>query len=156
MKNIFHFLIQTGGSVLLFVACANATLEKGIDQKISQENEVQTRSDLNNEVSEAVENAKDVTPEQKIQLFALRSSVRQQIDDNWQKSLKLKSVLIKELITSNYNENEVSLIKQRLKKLESQRLAITFDAIDQTNKILGRQAKLNRAVMTDFIRLEHD
>ncbi len=155
MKAISRKLAQFLVPALLLSACSNVALEKDIDRRVSQETEVKTRADLTSETSTILEKSKDIKEEQKVKLSELRNSTRRQIDENWQQSLRLRSVLIKELVSKDYNDTAVDLIKKRLKDLDSKRLFITFDAVDQANKILGRQARMNDDVMYDFIRIEH-
>ncbi len=143
-------------SVLLLMSCANAQLEKEVNQKLTQETEIKSLNDLRADATFHIENAKGVSADQKAKLFALRDSTRQQIDQNWQQSLKLKSLIISDLVEANYNESEVERAKTKLKGLESKRLSIMFDALEEANKILGRQAQLNTDIMHEFIKIQHD
>ena len=68
------------------------------------------------------------------------------------KSLELRSVLLKDILSTNYNHKEVGLIKNRMKKLEEKRLTMIFDALDKANVIMGRQASENHLLMQELLR----
>ena len=143
--------------VLSFLSgCGHAAIEREIDQKVLQENEIKTRSDLYAEADLMIKNSSDLSAEQKPQLLALRDSTRKALEENWVTSLKLKSVLIKDLVVTDYNENEVELIKTKIRKLTQKRLSIIFQAADKTTEILGRQAQSHGQIMEDVIRVQHD
>lgn len=141
---------------LILSACGHAAIEKSIDQKLTQESDVKTIADLNSEENSFVAGAKNITPEQKTQLLALRALTRQKLNTNNQESNKMKSVLIQDLVAAQYKENEVELIKSKLKNLQSKRLTIMFQAVEEANSIMGREARMNDEVMRDFVRIEHD
>ncbi len=154
--NLRTTFLMLAAPALILNACNHASIEKDVNQKLSNESDVTTGAALDTETTVAIENAKDVTADQKSKLLALRTDTRQQLDNNNQKTLKLKSVLIEDLVKNDYKENEVELIKDQLKKLKSQRLSIMFGAVTEANKILGRRARLNDDVMRDFVRIQHD
>ncbi|MGZ6359223.1 MAG: hypothetical protein ACXWP1_08725, partial [Bdellovibrionota bacterium] len=72
-------------------------------------------------------------------------------DDISSQSLKLRSVLVEEILSPNYSLDEVGMIKGRLKKLEDKRLSLMFDGIDQANTILGRKAQQHARVMRELL-----
>lgn len=148
----FRSIFKSGmlSILLTLAACANPSIEKEVNDKISQESEIKTRADLTADTKSSIENAKGVTLEQKSQLLSLRESTNQQIESNWQESLKLKSILIQDLVANEYNEREVELLKGKLQKLETKRLSIMFSAVDRASKILGHQARLNKDIMLNL------
>ena len=141
---------------LVLAACSHAAVEKSVDAKLQQESSIQTNADLNAEQKTSIDNAKEITPEQKSKLSSLRVLTRQKLEENNQQSLKLKAVLIQDLVAAQYKENEAELIKSKLKSLQSKRITIMFQAVEEANSILGRQARINDDVMRDFVRIEHD
>lgn len=149
-------LVTLLAPAFILAACSHAAIEKSINQKLSQESGIKTNAELNAEQKTAIDNAKDISPEQKSKLSSLRVLTRQKLGENNQQSLKLKAVLIQDLVAEQYKENEAELIKSKLKSLQSKRLAIIFQAVEEANSILGRQARLNDDVMRDFVRIEHD
>jgi hypothetical protein len=129
----------------LAAGCASSR-NKALDERLAQE-PAQTRKALQAEADQKVAEDSSLSADQKKQLAILRSSVSKQLDDLSAQSLKLRSVLVEELLSPTYSLDEVNLIKGRLKKVEDQRLSVMFDGIDKANSILGRQAPQNRRMM---------
>ena len=154
--NLRIVLLMSATPAFILSACNHSAIEKDVDVKLSRESDVTSGAALYTETTATIENAKNVTPEQKSQLLALRTDTREQLENNNQKTLKLKSILIEDLVKNDYKENEVELIKDQLKGLKTQRLTIMFGAVTEANKILGRQARLNDDVMRDFVRIQHE
>ncbi len=58
-------------------------------------------------------------------------------------------------MSSTGEEDEVELIKKRLKGLEEKRLAILFETVEQANVIMGHEAARNRKMIHDFLHESH-
>jgi hypothetical protein len=130
--------------------CASST-NKALDAKIEQEAPVANRQGLKDEATRLIENDKDLSYDQKKQLSILRTQLSAQLDDISGQSLKLRSVLVEEVLSPNYSLGEVSLIKRRMKNLEDKRLTLIFDGVDKANSILGRKAQQHSRVMRDLL-----
>lgn len=138
--------------VLWLTACTQKAIEKDVDQKVTQETSINTQADLNAESANLIETATNITEEQRDQLLVLREKTRAETQEQNKESLRLRSVLVKEMLASNYNGKEVSAIKRKIKKADNKMLSILTDSIQKTNTILGRQARDNRAEHNyDFI-----
>ncbi len=137
-------------SVLVLASCASKK-NKALDDKLSKEPEISSRKQLQSRAQASIDNAVNLTAEQKEKLSALRLNVSNQMNEYNKQSLELRSILIKDLLSSNYNHEEVGLIKSRLRKLENKRLSAIFESIEKANVILGREAELNRPVMEEFL-----
>ena len=144
MKLNFMFLF-----LATLVGCSSAN-KKVLDQKMEAES-VDSRAELKIETKNSIDNAVNLTQEQKQKLNTLRSSVSKKIDELNKQSLELRSILVKNIVSTNYNSDEVSLIKVRMRKLEDKKLMAIFKSIDEANQILGRQARDNRHVMQEMI-----
>ncbi|MGZ3650201.1 MAG: hypothetical protein ACXVB9_20535 [Bdellovibrionota bacterium] len=132
-------------------ACSGT--QKAIDTKVAQETAVKNNADLRSEADRMIENDAALNADQKQRLTALRTSISAQTSDIAKQELRLRSVLVEELLSPNYSIDEVALIKKRLKKLEKQRLSLLFNGVDQANAILGHLAHtrspMMRAMMED-------
>lgn len=144
------FLVIVVVSSILIQACAHSTTEKKLDEKMSQETAVKSRLDLSTEATQMINEAVGLSDDQKSKLLALRDSMREQNDSFTSQSLKLRSVLIRDLISADYDAKEVALIKKKIKALESKRVSALFDAIEKANAILGREAMANQKIIQDF------
>jgi hypothetical protein len=143
-------LLVLGSSFFLMNGCAHARMEKQIDDKVAQENVVKNRADLRAESADLIRRTSGLTEEQRQSLNRLKVETSAQLDTLSTGSLKLRAVLIHDLLQTPYNEDEVELIKERLTKIEDQRLTTMFSAVTQANQILGRQAMQNRAFVDGF------
>lgn len=122
---------------LTLQGCAQTAVQKRVDTEVAQENTVNTRSELRAEADQTIKTAPGLTDEQRTRLLALRTATSAQSDELRLQSLKLRSVLIKDLITTNYDQDEVALIKKRMRDVEDQRLSLVFKAVEDANVILG-------------------
>src|SRR5579862_3939202 len=120
----------------LAAGCAHGDLDHRIDEKLAKEPEA-NRAALQKETAQVIKTAPGLTDEQRAKLEALRKSMRAEADQLRAQSLKLRAVLIADVISPNFDEDEVELIKRRMKALEDQRLSAIFGAVDQANTILG-------------------
>ena len=137
---------------ILISACSQMAVEKDIAQKVNQESNINTQADLNTESASLIETAPNLTDKQRGELIVLRESFRSETKALTIESLRLRSVLMKELLSADYRQAEVNTLKNKIKKAEDKKLAIMMDSIKKTNLILGRQAKVNlRMQDTDFI-----
>ena len=133
------FWALTALVVLGLQGCSHGTAKK-LDTKLDQEQSVGTPSELHEQTGELIESAPGLTDVQRKQLLSLRDSTRARLQQLNTDSLKLRSVLIKDVLAEKYDEKEVKLVKKRIKELENKKLSTLFDAIESANKILGRGA----------------
>ena len=106
-----------GGSTagLMFLACAPGAINKHIDREMSEETEIRSRNDLRTETAELIRTAPGLSDQQRTKLTELAETTRVQLDEIQKQTLQLRSVLIKNVITVDYKEDEVAVIKQRIR-----------------------------------------
>jgi hypothetical protein len=138
-------------SALALQGCAHGKAEKRIDDQLAAEPQVSSRTELSQQAERLISTAPGLTEEQKTRLLQLSVSVRAQGDEYRKESLLLRELLIKDVISSDYNAQEVSLVKKRIRKLEEKRVATIFDAVETANRILGRQAREHADVLDVFM-----
>jgi hypothetical protein len=135
----------------LVSACANAPSKK-LDEKISQEGSVQQNADLDKEADTLFKNAPGLNDVQRAQLAKIRISLQARRADLHKESLQLRSVLVKDIVSGTEHVEEIKLIKNRLREIESKRLDILFDSIDQADHVLGKYAAEHQKEMEDTLR----
>lgn len=140
-------------AVLALQGCAHSAIEKRIDEKVAEETTVKSQADLAQEAEKLIQASPDLSPDQKAKLMALRNSIRTQNELLLDQSLKLRSILIKDLLASDYDRKEVDWIKKKIRSIENKRISILFDGVEQANAILGRQITKNQHVVHDFADL---
>lgn len=123
------------------LSCANKSTEKNLETKVSQEPNVEGTSELRTTTAILIENSK-FSPDKKTQLQSLHLKASAEMQAYREELLKLRSILIKDVFSNNYNKSEVALIQKKIRNLEDKRLALMFKTIDTANGILGRE---NRA-----------
>lgn len=152
MKLLVGVLVLSFG--FLNMSCAHRT-EKELTRKVAQEAPVEDVNSLSTTSALMIQNSQ-YTPQQKMQLQELQMKSSRQMQALREESLKLRSVLIKDVFAEDYNRSEVRLIQKKIKKVEGQRVALMFDTIDRTNAILGRLNRGHEAqLMTGRIIGEH-
>ncbi len=62
----------------------------------------------------------------------------------------MRGILVQDVISSKYDDSEVSLIKARLESVEKQKLAAIFRTIDKANEVLGRPSADHARIMHDL------
>ncbi len=119
--------------------CASQSYaERKVDYELAKEPPVTSRAELNGQAKSLINSMSGLTSEQKNQLEELRVSVVSQSSALRNRSLALRSILIRTVLSSSYDAQEVAAIKNRLQKVEEQRVSLILDASVKANKILGR------------------
>jgi len=124
---------------LFLTACANSQIEKDLDQKLQSSSAVRGKEDLDVKAETVISNNSSLSQDQKAKLMALQKRAHDQTEELRNQSFKLRDLLITDVAGPTYSEDEVTLIKDRLYKIQKQRLAVIFDSVDEANKILGRE-----------------
>lgn len=148
------FLTAMMGSMLL-QGCAHSAIDQRIDDKLTQETAIKHRADLSAEANELIKSAPGLSDEQRAELAQLRDKSAAELDSISAQSIKLRGLLIQDVVSSNYDQDEVQAIKTRLKNLENKRLSLVFDTVDQANTILGHQALEHQQIINSFMMETH-
>ena len=133
------------GSILaaglfLVQGCAHGQGEKKLDEKVAATS-VESPRELNAQATQEIESAPGLKPEQKAKLLAIRDSVRKEMSKNRVESLRLRSVLIQDLVEkkdTQKNRKEIELVKNKIRDLEEKSLSAFFQAVREANETMGR------------------
>jgi len=131
--------------------CSHAELRQRVDAKVAQEASVNTRSELHAETLQLIKTAPGVSDAQKAELLRISKTAQTQSDQLVENSRKLRSVLIQDMVSPKYDEDEVELIKDRLRDLEDKRVSVLFDAVEQANLVLGHDAHNHSQLVRSFV-----
>lgn len=137
---------------LALVGCA-APGGKKLDAKVANETEVSRPADLHEEISQLIKTEPGLSDVQRARLLQLQANTIARTSDLRDHSLRLRSLLMEELLSPGYDADEVGLIKGRLKKIEKQRLALLFDSVEQANQILGHDGNGHEEMMKRIFEL---
>lgn len=149
MKRSGWIVVVAG--LLLMQGCASNEVEQRLDEKLAQETQIKHRDDLRAESKNLIDSAQGLTAGQKTELTQLRKATTAEMDKITNDSLRLRSILIKDIMSPNYNAKEVDLIKRRLQDVEDKRVDLMMDAADKANKIMGHEAEQNEKLIRDFV-----
>jgi len=150
MKRFNHSFVSLGILLFAFLGCAHGAMEQNLDAKLAQETAVHNRTDLRKEATQLVKLVPGLSEEQRTKLSNLRESTRVQMDDLSTRSLRLRSLMLKDLLSATDNGDELDLIKQRLKDVENSRLNLILSSVEEASRILGKEASQHREFMEDF------
>lgn len=138
MNNLKKITLASIAAGFVLVGCASKEVDKKVEERLANVEPVQNRTQLSELTARSIENIPNLSEEQRAQLMDLRVATRSKMQVNQLEADKIRSLLIQEVFSANYQKKEVSNLKKRLERLEEERTALTFSAIDQANNILGR------------------
>ena len=150
-----HLILVTTMATAVFVVsgCASSN-SKRIDQDLDARLQTApTAANYEQFGKNARKQIKDssATSEQKAKLLQLQRDTQDKSIQLRDQYYKLRSLLIQDLAAKNYDQDEVEAIKNRLKKVEDQRLQLIYTAVDQASAILGHdQVDQNVQIMRTF------
>jgi hypothetical protein len=124
-------------TLLALVSCSSKSQQRELEAKAS-ESKVQDGKALGNKIHDLIHSSKTLTDAQKSELELIMNANKQKADELTEKSFQFRGVLVKSLLSGNYNKKEVSLLKKDIEKIEKAKLKNTFDTID---KVIGIVAK---------------
>ena len=136
----------------LATACAS-NRNPELEEKVIQEATISTPTDLTSEITQELDSDSEISPEQRESLKALHAAHNVRLSNLSREMLELRGVLVKDLLSTSYNEEEVNTIKARIRKNADARVSAMFESVDKANAILGRSAggpKRNK-VMRSFV-----
>jgi hypothetical protein len=125
-------------------------MNQKLDEKLAQESNVSDKKELLVETSRVIQTTPNLTLQQREQLKVLKKDIRANLNDLKSQSLRLRAVLVKDVISSQDHADEIELIKKRLHSVEDQRLKVVFSAVERANGILGKTAPDHEQVMREF------
>lgn len=143
MPKVYSCLLALG----IFAAhgCAHSPNPQ-IDAKLGAQEEISSKGELQSEVVSLIMDDPNLSAEQKDRLMKLHSSHVAKVDEIEKQNFELKALLAKDLLATNYNAGEVKEIKSRLRKNEDKRMSALFEAVEEANKILGRDARHSKTL----------
>lgn len=151
MKSIMT-LIALG---MLLTGCSSMKDKQDVDKKVAEET-VTDGAGLGQSFQDLLRNSKNLTDKQKEQLTVLFNDTKAQNKLLLAESFKLKTVLVKELLSEDNNASEVSILKKQIKKNEALRLKTSLNAIEQMSQIMGKSPETNmyanQILLMDHIR----
>lgn len=123
--------------------------ENVLDQKIAALQVSGTQ--LDDEFSKDLAASTTLSDEQKSKMKSLRKNTLKQITEFNDAILKLKIVLIRDLLSSNFEQEEIDLIKSKVQNIEEKKMAVFLGAIKAANELMGK-TETNEKIYRGFAR----
>lgn len=137
----------------LAVSCASRkAARQEVEEKVSQETVTDGKA-LGAKVRAMINSSQTLDADKKAKLNALITEVGEKNKKLREESFKLRSVLVKELISGNVNRKEVKIIKKKLKAIESEKLKNSFATIDKFSAIVSEDPEKEK-IMMEMIQID--
>lgn len=136
---------------LFLIGCATPSQKKSLDVKVGHEPVSLEEGDEQQQVGWIIQTSPELTEEQRANLLSLRDSTRSKLAELNQDSIKLRAVLVKDIVDPSVKRSEIKLIKRRLRALEDKKLTVLFEAVDRAEKIVGRNWTKAARIYDDFM-----
>lgn len=149
MRNTRFIAFGLVAGISLLQGCAH-TAEKVLDDKLANEKDLANRAALRAESRQAIETTPGLSADQRGKLDSIRQMLSHELDKLREESWKLRGILVKDMISPAYDEDEVALIKERLRTVEKQKLSAIFKSLDKVNEIMGRPTFDHARIMHDL------
>lgn len=112
--------------------------DHALDEKLSTESDVSDYADLRTQTEKIVDQSAQLTSEQKSKLVELKVETATKLDLVQKEILKLKGVLVRNIVADKYQPQEVLQIEKKIEALSKQKLTIFFASLEKGSKILGK------------------
>jgi Spy/CpxP family protein refolding chaperone len=124
-------------SLVLLTACTSSKIAREEVNQDLAETTVKDPKALGQTIEELINTSKLLTPKQKNQLQEIFAANKNRAQQLAEQSFKVRAVLVEELLSGKIDRRKVSLLKREIKKIESERLKNTFDAIEKVSSIVS-------------------
>lgn len=140
MKAMISLLV-----LFALTSCASHKLEHDLSVKAKESN-VNDGKALGQTINELINSSNTLTDQQKKDLENIMTANKQKADELTEKSFQYRSVLIKSLLSGNFNAKEVSILKKKIKTIEDQKLKNTFDTVEKITNIVAKHEQNEKFV----------
>jgi hypothetical protein len=156
MKSAFVSLIFLILGGIGYFGCSHKAVEEKLNEKMSVQPAVSGTPALQADAVFLIENSQ-LTSLQKEKLTRLQEVSGKQLESYRDQSLRLRAILIQDVLSAHYNRSEVKLIQSKIKKVEYKRVALIFRTIDIANGIMGRDTNAEEnAQLLNRMMLGHE
>lgn len=134
---------------LTLMACATPA-EKVVDHKVEEQAAIESPNQAAHAGRFAIRASDKLTEEQKTKFLNLMNKTESQVNEIRMKEGQLKAALFQDLAEGKYNQREIQIVKNRLRKLEIQKLELMFDSIEEIRVLLGGISDVDSEVMNYY------
>lgn len=129
--------VLAGILALTVNACSHSPVEKEVTAQANAEPARPLHGGVARKGFESITNSESLTPEQKTKLSDLHKDMIAKTFAIQEETSKLKSVLFETITAKPYRADKVNEVKKRLTTLNDEKMKNMFNALKETEKILG-------------------
>jgi hypothetical protein len=136
--------------VLEFMSCVHARTDRDLDRRLQTDTEAPSEKELEAKSIDWINTVPRLTDRERERLSELRIQTTLHLRDLNQKSRQLRRLLMESLADSNETAEELSAIKRRIKKNDTEKIVVILQAIDKASSILRRTKQTPPELMEEF------
>ncbi len=137
MKTVLIILM----TLSFVVGCSSTSTQEQIAREKEVTESMPTRSVMSQRVKSILRNSPNLNEDQRDKFLMLHSDVMSEvaiINDELRKS---KVVMFNNMVADEYDAKKIRILRKSIVKLNKKKLNVMFDAMDESKKILGLEAK---------------
>lgn len=134
-------LLVTLLSALALAGCTTTQTERQEQREIKAQAPADTPEEIAGRASKAFSDAPGLTEEQKAKLNTIYTQVYTESMQIRREMGQAKSLLFMTLAKPDYRASQITSLKNKIVKLDKQRLQIMFDALDDVQAVVGNGAE---------------
>ena len=148
-------MFELGVAVLVCVGCAYSEADRRLDEELAKTAAVKGRSELKKAADDVIANHPALTEGQRLRLREIRESASSELDSMNADLLKLRALLLRDVVATSYDDEQVERIKARILKLENRKISVLFGAVERANAVLGHEDEATRRAAREFLLDQH-
>lgn len=136
---MFKFIvIMVSLSVIFGCTSSQKSEDEVLTQQIKEQAPADSPQQIAMRAAEAFSNAPGLTAEQKLKLHAIYTRVYSESMAIRHEIGQSKSLLFMTVANKDYKSVDVTRLKEKIVKLDQQRLKLMFDALEDVQKVVGK------------------
>lgn len=124
-------------ALLLVTGCTHKT-EKEIERKLAEQSHVQSIDDFTTASDKTINEAEGISDAQRAKLVVLRHETLAKMDEQDREEIRLRLVLLKEILDTNEDRLEINLLKQKIRRVNAKKYAVLMSAMRESYAIIGK------------------
>lgn len=140
-------------AALILGACASQEEKRDAEQRIQAEQPVAPDESFANRGANLFVDAKGISEAQRQELLKIHTDTYQKSSTLRDEITKTKTALFRSILDPKVSEKEIGLMKNKIVKLDRERLDVMLSAFNDVQKVVGRK-DVDPAVLEPFMRMD--
>ncbi|MGE0762480.1 MAG: hypothetical protein AB7N80_04305 [Bdellovibrionales bacterium] len=142
------------GLTILVTGCATQDEKRDVEKKVQAETPVAQDESFANRGANIFLKAQNLSEEQREQLMLIHTSTFEKTARLRDEITKTKSALFKTVVNPKASPKEISMMKNRIVKLDRERLDVMLSAFDEVQKVMGRNQPMDPNIFEPFMSMD--